>query len=571
MILFCLTLLALTSSLAKAQPAIRATNGVLNASLGLTDVAQGSWFIVCGTGLGPATISVQNGAPYQSVLSGTSITFTPVSGGMPVSALMYYTSATQIAGLLPSSTPAGAYNVTVTYNGQTSAPSSVNVVAHNFGFATETANGQGPAQATYNNYVLNRFTTGTLGQWGLRPASPGDLMVLWGTGIGADPASDITGGTSGDQTATAQVSVIVGGIAVTPLYAGRSSGSPGLDQIDFMVPSTVTPSCFVSLQVVAGGRSSNLGTIAVAPPGQAACASPVLTQAQLQTLDVGGTLTAGGIQLAKTATTFTATVSERTDSAAGWFGNYTVDAVANSNLAVVQPGACFLVQRAGTIDQLGFGVPPAQTLDAGAQLTLNGPNASNMPLPRQANDSYLATLYSTGLLGVGATGSPTLAAGTYTVAGTGGADVGAFSASIALPGDFVWTNQSAVASPIPRASPLTVTWTGGEGGLVIILGAVLTRTAGTGVSATYSAFGFNCTAAALAGSLTVPSNILQQLPAASGDATGATFGLLSVFAVPDESKGQGTFSAPLTAGLKIDLHPAPPLRNGRAIGSPSFG
>ena len=293
MILFCLTLLALTSSLAKAQPAIRATNGVLNASLGLTDVAQGSWFIVCGTGLGPATISVQNGAPYQSVLSGTSITFTPVSGGMPVSALMYYTSATQIAGLLPSSTPAGAYNVTVTYNGQTSAPSSVNVVAHNFGFATETANGQGPAQATYNNYVLNRFTTGTLGQWGLRPASPGDLMVLWGTGIGADPASDITGGTSGDQTATAQVSVIVGGIAVTPLYAGRSSGSPGLDQIDFMVPSTVTPSCFVSLQVVAGGRSSNLGTIAVAPPGQAACASPVLTQAQLQTLDVGGTLTAG--------------------------------------------------------------------------------------------------------------------------------------------------------------------------------------------------------------------------------------------------------------------------------------
>lgn len=550
-ILFCLPLLALTS--AEAQPAIRATNGVLNASSGLPDVARGSWFIVCGTGLGPATLSVQNALPYPAALSGTSITFTPASGGTPISALMYYTSATQIAGLLPSSTASGAYNVTVTYSGQPSAAYPVNVVEHNFGFATETSNGQGPAQATYNNYVLNRFTTGTLGQWGLRPANPGDLMVLWGTGVGADPASDITGGTSGDQTATAQVSVIVGGIVVTPLYAGRSSGSPGLDQIDFTVPSNVTPSCFVSLQVSAGGRLSNLGSIAVATAGGTACASPLLTQAQLQTLDVGGTLTAGGIQLSKSATTFTASVSEHTDTAAGWFGKYTVDAVANSNLAAVQSGACFLIQRSGTLDQLGFGVPPAQTLDAGAQLTLNGPNASNVPIPRQANDTYLATLYSTGLQGVGATGSPTLAAGAYTVAGAGGADVGAFSASVTLPGDFVWTNQSAIASPIPRTSPLTVTWTGGEGGLVTILGAGLTRTAGTGVSATFSALGFNCTAAASAGSFTVPSNILQQLPAVSGNATASTFGLLSLSAVSDRSKGQGTLTAPLTAGGTIDV------------------
>ena len=548
--LLCLALLVLTSNLAQAQPAI---GSVLNASSGLPDVARGSWFVIFGTALGPATISVQTALPFPAVLSKTSITFTPALGGAPVSALMYYTVASQVAGLLPSSTLAGAYSVTVTYNGQTSAAASVNVVERNFGFATEMADGQGPAQATYNNLVLNRFTTGTLGQYGLRAANPNDLMVLWGTGIGADPASDITGGTSGDQTAAAQVSVIVGGIAVTPLYAGRSPGSPGLDQIDFYVPSTVTPSCFVSLLVMAGGRSSNLGTIAVAPAGQSACSSPVLTQAQLHTLDMGGALTAGGIQLAKTATTYTANVSESIDLAAGWFGKYTVDAVANSNLAVVQPGACFLVQRTGAVYQLGLGQPPAQTLDAGAQLTLNGPNASNTPVPVQADKSFLATLYSTGLQGSGVIGSPTLAAGTYTVAGAGGADVGAFSASVTLPGDFAWTDQSAIANPIPRASPLTVTWTGGEGGLVIILGAALTRTAGTGFNATFSALGFTCTAAASAGSFTVPSNILQQLPAVSGDATGATFGLLSVFAVPDFSKGQGTFTAPLTGGGTTDL------------------
>jgi hypothetical protein len=245
-------------------------------------------------------------------------------------------------------------------------------------------------------------------------------------------------------------------------------------------------------------------------------------------------------------------VSESTDSASGWFATYHIDEVANSNLAVVQAGACYLVQRQGTADQLGFGQAPAQTLDGGAQLTLNGPNASNTPIPRQSDGGYLATLYSTGLLGVGAVGSPTLAAGTYTLTG-GGADVGAFSAQVTLPGDFSWTNENSVPNPIPRSSPLTVTWTGNAGGLVEILGAALTRTAGSGIGSTYSVLAFTCTAQATAGSFTIPATILRQLPAVSGSALDNSFGILSVFAIPDLSAGQGRFTAPLTAGGTIDV------------------
>jgi len=553
-ILFCLALLLLTSAPAQAQPAI-AANGVLNASSGLPDVAQGSWFVIFGTGLGPAAISIQNAAPYQAKLSGTSIAFTPASGGAPVSALMYYTVATQVAGLLPSSTAAGAYNVTVTYNGQTSPAQSVNVVARNFGFATETANGQGPAQATYNDLVLNRFTTSTQGEWSQRPAKPGDLMVLWGTGIGPDPASDVTGGTSGDQTAAGQVQVIVGGTAVTPLYAGRSPGSPGLDQIDFTVPSNVTPSCLVSLQVKAGGRLSNLGSIAVAAAGQTACYSPTLTQAQLATLDQGGTLTIGNFHLGKTSTTLIDSgrvYNEQSESANGWFGKYTVDTVANANFALVQSGACFLIERTGTLDQVGFGLAP-ESLDAGALLELNGPNASNMSIPRQSDNSYSAILYSSGLGSVvPKSGSPTLVEGTYTVSGTGGADVGSFSAAVSLPSDFTWTNENTIANPIPRASPLNVTWTGGGTGLVTIIGASSVPAGGTAASPIYSALAFNCIAPASAGNFTVPANILGQLAAASGDTTSASIGTLALFAIPDPSTGQGTFTAPLTAGGKID-------------------
>ena len=555
-ILWCLALLVLTPTLAQPQPAIRATDGILNASSFLPDVARGSWFVIFGTGLGPATISIQETLPYQAQLSGTSITFTPASGGTPVSALMYYTLATQAAGMLPSSTPAGAYNVTVTYNGQTSAAAPVNVVDHNFGFATQTSNGQGPAQATYGGYNLNRFTTGKLSPWTLQPAHPGDSMVLWGTGIGADPASDITGGSSGDQTASAQVSVLVSGISVTPAYAGRSTGSPGLDQINFTIPANVTPSCFVSLQVSAGGVLSNLGSIAVAPAGAAACASPMLTESQLQTLDQGGTLNVGSLHLGKTATTLTVspygTFTIDVQTAAGWFGKYAVDTVAGANFALVQSGACFLLHRTGTTDQIGFGLAP-QSMNAGAHLMLNGPNASNMPIAQMSDESYNTMLYSSGLDGIGGSGSPTLGQGSYTLSGSGGPDIGAFSATVSLPGDFVWTNQKSIPNPIPRDAPLKVTWTGGEGGIVSIAGSALTQTGGTLPYATYSATIFECDAPASAGSFTIPSSMLEQLPAISSDPASGAFGTLALIATPDPAQHLGLFTASMTAGGSIDL------------------
>lgn len=175
---------------------------------------------------------------------------------------MWYTSAGQLAGLLPSSAAPGAYDVRVTYNGQTSATQRVQVVARNFGFATQSQNGQGPAQATINDAFLNRFTTAQLGNVQTRPERAGDVVVLWGTGLGADTASDATGGISGDQTAAAQVRVILGGVEITPLYAERSNGSPGLDQINFVVPSNVQLGCFVPVRVRAGGRLSNQGFLA---------------------------------------------------------------------------------------------------------------------------------------------------------------------------------------------------------------------------------------------------------------------------------------------------------------------
>src|SRR5207248_105695 len=81
-------------------------------------IAPGSIFVLKGINLGPATISIDPKAFQSTSLSGTSVTVTV--NGTTVQALMYYTSAGQIAALLPSNTPVGTGTVTLTYNGQTS-------------------------------------------------------------------------------------------------------------------------------------------------------------------------------------------------------------------------------------------------------------------------------------------------------------------------------------------------------------------------------------------------------------------------------------------------------------------
>ena len=234
--------------LASAQPAIRSSNGILNASGYQALLAPDTVFVIFGTGLGPASIQIASAPDYPASLGGTSINFTPSGGGTAIPANVVYTLSTQVAGVLPSSITPGNYSVTVTYENQTSPPQPITVVARSLGIATSNSGGTGPAQATIGNVNggigLVRTTTGSVNfsgyTWTLSPAHPGDELVLWGTGGGADPAND-TGGTSGDQTAAGNFSVSVDGIQITPVYSGTASGYPGLWQLNFILPSTIAP------------------------------------------------------------------------------------------------------------------------------------------------------------------------------------------------------------------------------------------------------------------------------------------------------------------------------------------
>src|SRR5579864_1119666 len=160
-------------------------SGVYNAgswvppSLPNSGIARGAIFTVTGTGLGPAALQQVQSYPLPATLAGTGI---QVHVGTTVeNCIMIYTSATQVAAILPSATPLGNGTLTVSYQGAT-ASLAIEVVAGDFGMFTLNEGGTGPAVVTDLSY--NPITM-------VNPAHPGENLILWGTGLGA---------VSGDET-----------------------------------------------------------------------------------------------------------------------------------------------------------------------------------------------------------------------------------------------------------------------------------------------------------------------------------------------------------------------------------
>ena len=493
--------------------------GVVNALGYQTKLAPDTVFVVFGSGMGPASL-VQAPAPdYPDNLSGTSVTFTPVSGGAAISAKMVYTSAGQIAGFLPSSVTPGTYAVRITYNGIPSEPQNVTVVARSFGIATANASGSGTAQATIGNVnggiSLTRFTSGSLSSggynWILSPAHAGDTLVLWGTGGGADSKND-TGGTSGDQTQAGKFSVIVSGRQITPLYAGTSFGYPGLWQVNFTLPGDTSPDCFASVQVSAGGELSNAVTIPIAASGQDFCYDPQLSKEDLIALDGGGTIAVGGFSVLKgtqtTTTTSTpggtpTTITGSQENAGGGIGLYTAAEYA-AIFKGIKIGACIVNDRT-TSPSIKDPATPDGYLNVGAPLPFSGPGV--------AAGAGL-TVFSTNpgpLYDLAFANGTLVGGGTYTLTSNGGSGGGPFSVSVDFPLSFSVANWDSL-NAIDRSKPLKLDWTSTGADQVYIIGstsAVVGKDAsGANLTRTVS---FSCQVPAAPGTFTIPAAVLSYL------------------------------------------------------------
>jgi hypothetical protein len=390
---------------------------------------------------------------------------------------------------------------------------------------------------------LTRFTTGSIAfegsSWTLTPAHPGDTEVLWGTGGGADPANDL-GGSSGDQTVARNFGVTVAGVVITPLYSGTSPGYPGLWQINFTLPSTIASDCFSRLQVSAGGQLINGVVLPIAPAGQSACSTPGFTSATLAKLDAGSAVTYAGLFFGRTTYVSGSTITV-TDNGGGQFARCSA---AEWELPFIGPsvGPCRVLDEtypAGGKEPSS----PDTYLDNGAALSFSGPGLpagftldSITSFPPGTN--YYAQFPNL----------PLVPGGTYTLTGSGGADVQAFSVSQNLPSSFTVSNFDSITQ-INRRQALTLSWTGtGLDFVIVEIGSAQSTTT------TIHSFEVTCTVPAGPGSYIVPAAALTYLlPSASSAYLGTWAAQYPNGSVTDVHTASQGFTPNLIGGGQVDF------------------
>ncbi len=520
-----LTVILLSApSVFAANPAI-AANGVKNAAsyadpaLPNGAIAQGSIFNVFGSNMGPASLAFASTLPLPTTLSGTQVSVTV--NGSTAQCFMIYTSAGQVAAILPSTTPVGTGTITVTYNGAASATAPIRVAASSFGIFTINQQGGGQAVVQDANYKFNSLTFAF---------QPGETVVLWGTGLGAISGSDANTPPNGNIPGI-NVTVLVGGQPAAVTYAGRS-GYSGDDQVAFTIPSGVS-GCNVPVGVsvsAANGSNtvvSNFTTIAVG--SGTTCSSPGLPASFLQALASGGAVRIGSMVLARlTLLSPLSPAPVTADALSGGFAKIASSAYGQGGLDL-NYGACAILPS----------VAPATVtetqLDGGPVINVSGPNGAKQ-VARISMGAFYGNLGG-GTPLPGQTAQPLyLDPGTYTVDnGAGGNDVGAFKFNLTVPPPLTWPNFTS-NNTISRSSPLTVNWTGGDPSLDVNLSG------SSGVNAT-AQVNFICRARVSDGSITVPVSILQALPV-SAIVSGTPYGGLGL------STGNAGTSA-LPSGLDL--------------------
>ena len=220
---------------------------------------------IYGSGIGPAQLVTavpgSNGF-YGTQLANTSVSF----NGVP--APMIYTWATQVAAIVPYEITGTAAQVTVTYQGQTSAAFSVPIASSAPGIFTLNSTGQGQAAAINQDGVtVNSAAT---------PAKMGDIISLYATGEGQTTPAGVDGKPASVPypKPILPVWVTVGGQNATVIYAGGAPGLvAGLMQVNVQIPAGFQAGSAVPVALQVDGLSPGGVTIAVADP-----AAPVLTQ-----------------------------------------------------------------------------------------------------------------------------------------------------------------------------------------------------------------------------------------------------------------------------------------------------
>jgi uncharacterized protein (TIGR03437 family) len=244
--------IAVTLTMTGTPPAPVITS-VANAGGYETNIAPATWVAIFGTNLSqlPSPYTWQandfvNGALPTSI-QGVSVT---ING---VAAYVYYISATQINVLAPDDATTGSVPVVVTVAGQASNTFMVQKNAFSPAFLTFDNT---DIAAEHLNYSLlapsSLYPNAT-------PAAPGETIILYGVGFGPTNPAVPTGQTvSAGEPLANTVTITIGGVTVTPSFAGLSAS--GLYQFNVTVPASLTTGD-AAVSATIGGYTTQTGAV----------------------------------------------------------------------------------------------------------------------------------------------------------------------------------------------------------------------------------------------------------------------------------------------------------------------
>jgi uncharacterized protein (TIGR03437 family) len=231
-----------------------AAGGPPNGSL-----AQGSYFSIYGSDVGPESGIKADAYPLPKTLGGVAVRI--ASGSTTYDAPLVFVSKGQINAIIPSTVPVGSAKLTIVYGGKTSIEAPIIVAKTSVGVFFQRVSGKDLAiaqnVASATDYPLNLPSV---------PAKPGQIVILWATGMGPITGKD-DGAPGGGDMASVPVTITVGGIAAPRLYAGRQPETAAVDNIYFTVPSGISYGCQVPVAVTAGGVVANTTYIAITADG----------------------------------------------------------------------------------------------------------------------------------------------------------------------------------------------------------------------------------------------------------------------------------------------------------------
>ncbi len=238
------------------RPAI-SDNGVLNGASFLTGCAPNGWLQIKGLNLNLNTRVWQesdfDGNKLPTQLDNTSV---KISGK---DAFVYYISPTQVNALAPAEDTVGPVSVQVTTNGVTSNIFSAQLQRLAPAFFLFKDNN---IAATHSdNSILG---AATLFPGASTPAKPGETITLYGSGFGPTNPGIPNGEIPTVSANLANtVTIRIGGVDVTPTFAGISARSAGLYQFNVRVPDSAADGDLPVVATLAGVSSPSGPTIRV--------------------------------------------------------------------------------------------------------------------------------------------------------------------------------------------------------------------------------------------------------------------------------------------------------------------